>query len=241
MKDTKFLTRVGREFADLFCKPTLLFWNVVSAFLMVIILPQGIVSTLEKLGWSIDRQTAMILLTVVGFLFFWRLKRRLDNQFRKMKSQLVSSGYFVDAQRPRSRFVNFLSLLFWDKQEYWIAPSDQDSPLILITDDLEVVLRFYDLDVPNFLIVRKNIPDSLGEDEWAELSNLEKALLFYNFFPKDAEDSTKKFFCSIAAVVFFYKLELRDGVLNIVFELNNSFDMPEYCKRSTNYTGMVSP
>lgn len=230
MKDAKFLTRVGREFADFFRKPTLVFWNVVAVLLMVIILPQGIVSTLEKLGWSIDRKTALILLTVVAFLFLWRLTRLLDNQFRKMKIQLVSSGHFFDAQRPSSRFVNFLSLLFWDKHEYWIAPSDQDSPLIMIKDDLDVVLRFYDLDFQNLLVVRKNIPDSLTEDEWAELSNLEKALLFYNFFPKDAEEIMKEFFCSIAEVVFFYKVELRDGVLSIVFELNDNFDMPEYAE-----------
>ncbi|WP_309044158.1 hypothetical protein [Marinobacter sediminicola] len=230
MKDEKFLTRVGREFAELFRKPTLVFWNSVAVFLMVIILPQGIIATLEKLGWSIDRKTALILLMVVASLFAWRLTRLLDNQFRRIKSQLVSSGYFVDAQRPSTRFFNSLSLLFWDTNEYWIVPSDQDSPLIMIRDDSEVVLGFYNLDCPNLLVVRKSVPDSIEEDEWADLSSLERALLFYKFFPKDAEESMKEFFCSIADVVFFYKLEIRDGTLNIVFELSSNFDMPEHAE-----------
>ena len=230
MKNAKFLTRVRREFIDFFRKPMLIFWNVIAILLMVIILPQGIVSTLEKLGWSIDRHTALILLMVVASPFLWRLIRHLDSSFRKIKRQLVSSGYFIDIQKPSSRLVNFLSLLFWDNQEYLIAPLGQDSPLITITDSSEVVLTFYDLDFPNLLVVRRNSPNSHSEEEWPEFSNLEKVLLFYNFFPINTEDSRKEFCCSIAEVVFFYKLELRDGVLNIVFELNYHFDMPEYAE-----------
>ena len=79
-------------------KGILLFVFTVITLIIVIVLPQGLISVAAELGAEFDRGKAMNILVGILVSIFLLLYYVLSQTCRRVRDNLVRSGYFVDAR-----------------------------------------------------------------------------------------------------------------------------------------------
>lgn len=207
-----------------------LFLFSVVIVIIVIVLPQGLISVAAELGAEFDRGKAMNVLVGILGIIFLLLYFLLNRKCRKVRDNLVSSGYFVDARGFKDRFRDFFLVTLNGDAHQVLLPADNDSPRITVSDGGYLILTYDDFPSENLLLIRKDNPEDLTDEEFSRLSQSEFLRVFYKVYPKENAAEVESFAYAAACVNYFAKLESKSGVLSIVTERNSDFDMKEYAQ-----------
>jgi len=207
-----------------------LFVFSVIILIIVIVLPQGLISVAAELGAVFDRGKAMNILLGILAALFLLFHYLVSRKCRKVRDNLVSSGYFVDARGFTDRFRDFFLVTLKGDSHQILLPADNDSPRITVSDTGYLIFTFEDFPSENLLLIRKEDPDDLTEQEVSALSQSQILRVFYKVYPKANDDRVDSFAYSAACVNYFAKLESKSGVLRIVTERHSDYDMKEYAQ-----------
>jgi len=216
--------------ADVLSKGIRLFVGTIIILIMVIVLPQGLISVAAELGVEFDRGKALNILVGIMATIFLLLHYVVSRTCRKVRDDLVRSGYFVDARGFIDRFRDFFLVTLKGDSHQVLLPADNGAPRITVSDDGYLTLTFDDFPPENLLLIRKGNPDNLTEEEFNALGQSEILRVFYKVYPKENGDKVESFAYSAARINYFYKLELKSGVLRIVTERHSEYEMKEYAQ-----------
>lgn len=216
--------------AGVLSKGILLFVGTVITLIIVIVLPQGLISVAAELGAEFDRGKAMNILVGILASIFLLLHYVLSRTCRRVRDNLVRSGYFVDARGLIDRFRDFFLVTLIGDSQQTLLPADNDVPRITVSDTGYLILTFDDFPSENLLLIRKQDPDDFTEEEFSALSQSDILRVFYTVYPKENDDKVESFAYSAACVNYFAKLESKSGILKIMTERHGEYDMTEYAQ-----------
>lgn len=203
---------------------------VISIITLVILVPVGLVTVLEKLGWLVDRKTAQLLCLFFLVFIYCVISKHLNSTYRNIKLNLIKSGLFVEINSCGKIIVKNLARLLKSGKEYVINPVDCDGATVVISDNCTISLIFECDGLKNLLLVKK-LP-IFGCPVTASLSDTAREIVEkgYNFYPKILGEEVSNLILSLLNELCIERIVIKDGVLQITLELYGNFEMPEYAE-----------
>lgn len=194
--------------------------------LLVILVPTGLVTVLEKLDWSISRKTGLILCFIGVLLLYLTVLMHLERNYRKIKLDLTSSGYFLDLSSTKEKFHSFLAGFFGGLREYVVVPVDNLDAAVVITDECKMYLTFKCNCTDNLLIIKREsfsgaqslIPGEMNEKSVGYL---------YRHYPEVLDGRVLELMSTLLQEVFFEKISIKAGVMRVFINLSYDFELVE--------------
>ncbi len=204
-------------------------WLFFGVFVIVWIVPVGVVGTAEQFGFVITRKLSLVICLFVAVVVVVSMSKKVDSIFKRVKGNMVLSGYFVSSVSFSNYLTRTYNYALKNNNEYLLELFDDSTTKVIISDDSIMTLEFDDVQVNNLIVNEKserklNVPDDIDN-----LTDIEKINMYFDVYTIEFTPKKAELVLLILTEIHFKKMVFKDSKLYIIFDCNfpSFFEMKE--------------